>query len=97
MLVFRLFVTEADMTSTKMLKAAGSSSLAMPRKSRTVPIEQSFATLKSTDFSTMKIRSSFLAWLKRESGRRGLFLYEVVEEMATVALAGATPWSMRKR
>jgi hypothetical protein len=47
----------------------------------------------STNFATMKVRQEFLAWLRLESVRRGIFLYELVEEMASQALVGKRPWA----
>ena len=48
---------------------------------------------ESARFATMKIRLEFLAWLRIESARRGIFLYELVEELATQSLAGLRPWA----
>lgn len=45
-----------------------------------------------TNFSTVKVRSDFLAWLRREGARRGIFLYELLEETAARSLAGKKPW-----
>jgi len=56
---------------------------------RTTP---SSATPASTDFATVKVKREFLSWLKRESARRGIFIYELVEEMASVSLTGSKPW-----
>jgi hypothetical protein len=54
---------------------------------------QSSGTLVSIEkFSTMKVRGDFLAWLRRESARRGVCLYELLEEMVARALAGKRPW-----
>jgi hypothetical protein len=55
-------------------------------------IDPCFATRNSTNFRTMKVRSEFLAWLRQESARRGIFLYELVEELASRSLAGRKPW-----
>ena len=46
----------------------------------------------SNNFQTMKVRGEFLAWLRRESARRGIFLYELIEELAERSLAGNRPW-----
>ena len=40
----------------------------------------------------MKVRGEFLAWLRLESARRGIFLYELIEELAARSLAGNKPW-----
>ena len=85
------------MTFTKTLKAKESSFRDTPRRFRKAPIEPSFVMPDLNNFGTMKVRKSFLAWLKRESARRGLFIYEMVEDIASVALAGATPWGSNKR
>jgi len=45
-----------------------------------------------TNFQTMKVRGEFLAWLRLESARRGIFLYELIEELAARSLAGNKPW-----
>ncbi len=59
-------------------------------------IERSSRTPTSTEqFSTMKVKGDFLAWLKRESVRRGIYLYELVEEIASSTLAGKKPWRDR--
>jgi hypothetical protein len=50
----------------------------------------------SNDFRTMKVRGEFLTWLRRESARRGIFLYELVEELASHAMAGKKPWQQGK-
>jgi hypothetical protein len=44
----------------------------------------------------MKVRGEFLTWLRRESARRGIFLYELVEELASHAMAGKKPWQQGK-
>ena len=46
----------------------------------------------SNRFSTMKVRTDFLAWLRRESARRGTFLYEVIEEIMARSYGGMKPW-----
>jgi len=55
-------------------------------------IGRSSKTPASPDFATVRIRSDFLVWLKQESVRRGIFLYQLVEELASSRLAGASPW-----
>lgn len=43
-------------------------------------------------FSTMKVRSQFLTWIKQEAARRGIFMFQVLEETAAATLGGAKPW-----
>lgn len=61
------------------------------------PTDPSSATPTSTDFATMKIKRDFLAWLKMESARRGIFLYDLVEDLAARSYAGRRVWSSSKR
>lgn len=50
-------------------------------------------TLVSTEkFATVKVKGDFLAWLRRESLRRGVYLYELLEEVTARTLAGRRPW-----
>jgi hypothetical protein len=41
----------------------------------------------------LKVRSCFMRWLKMEAVRRGLFLYQVIEEVAAGGCSGKTPWT----
>jgi hypothetical protein len=41
----------------------------------------------------MKVKKDFHIWLRMESVRRGIFLYELVEELASHAVAGNKPWA----
>jgi len=50
-----------------------------------------------SNFSTMKVRSEFFAWLRRESVRRGIFLYELVEELSSRSMFGKKPWAPTRR
>jgi hypothetical protein len=43
-------------------------------------------------FATLKVKGDFLSWLRRESSRRGVYLYELVEEITSKTLAGKRPW-----
>jgi len=43
----------------------------------------------------MKVRSEFLAWLKMESARRGLFLSDLVEDLVARSYAGKKVWRLR--
>ena len=43
-----------------------------------------------TDFASAKFARPILAWLKREAARKGLPMYELVEEL--VARGGPRPW-----
>ena len=56
------------------------------------PITPCSGTRVSTDFHTLKVKSDFFAWLRRESVRRGIFLYDLVEELASWSLLRKKPW-----
>ena len=43
-----------------------------------------------TDFATVKLARPFAAWLKVEAARRGVFMYELIEEL--VAQGKKRPW-----
>jgi hypothetical protein len=82
-----------DMTSTKIDSLENESSLQdMPKKYPTEPTDRCFEMLVSTSFATMKVKKDFHTWLRMESVRRGIFLYELVEELASRSLAGKKPW-----
>ncbi len=69
----------------------------MRGKSLPAPIDLSSETPALPGrFVTMKVRSEFLAWLRRESVRRGTFLYETCEELASEAI-GTFPWRPRTK
>jgi hypothetical protein len=55
--------------------------------------EPSSETPISTDFATMKVKREFLIWLKMESARRGVFMYDLVEELVSRSYAGRKIWS----
>ena len=46
----------------------------------------------SNKFATMKVRGDFLAWLRRESVRRGTFHYETLEDFVARGMGGKRPW-----
>ena len=48
-----------------------------------------------TDFATAKLARPFVVWLKLEAARRGVPIYELVEEL--VARGGPRPWRAEKR
>ena len=49
----------------------------------------------STDFVTIKVKREFLVWLKMESARRGVFIYDLIEELAARGYAGKRVWNSR--
>jgi len=62
-----------------------------------VPVKKSKSKIvppkKLGDGSKMlKVRGAFLRWLKKEAGRRGLFLYQMVEVAAAEGQGGRMPW-----
>ena len=59
------------------------------------PTDPSSETPGSTDFATMKVKRDFLVWLKMESARRGIFIYDLVEELAARSYAGRQVWKHR--
>ena len=69
-----------------------SSCLGTPGSWQMESTDPCYATRASTDFRTMKVRGEFLAWLRQESARRGIFIYELVEELTSRSLAGKRPW-----
>lgn len=44
------------------------------------------------DFASAKLRRPFLAWLKQEAARRGVPMYDLVEEL--VARGGRRAWGV---
>ena len=56
------------------------------------PIDRCSAMPAFPSFTTMKVKKDFHTWLRMESVRRGIFLYELVEELASRSLAGKKPW-----
>lgn len=44
-----------------------------------------------TDFASCKLRRPFVMWLKQQAARRGVPLYELVEELA--ARGRSKPWA----
>ena len=40
----------------------------------------------------MKVKTDLLSWLRVESARRGVFLYELVEELVSRSMVGRKPW-----
>jgi hypothetical protein len=46
----------------------------------------------ANDFASIKIRRAFLAWLRQEAARRGIFVYELVEELAVRRFPKQAPW-----
>ena len=48
-----------------------------------------------SDFGSAKLRRPFLAWLKREAARRGVPMYELVEELA--ARGGPRAWDPKRK
>ena len=64
------------------------------KRSPTEPIEPSseMPVSRTTNFSSVKLRNEFVAWLRVEAARRGVFLYELVEEIASRTMAGRQPW-----
>lgn len=47
-----------------------------------------------TDFASVKLRRPFLTWLKVEAARRGVPMYDLVEEL--VARGGRRAWGGSK-
>ena len=45
----------------------------------------------------MKVKSDFLAWLRRVGARRGSFHYETLEDLASRAMGGKKPWRIVPR
>ncbi len=43
-----------------------------------------------TEFASVKLARPFVAWLKREAARRGVPMYELVEELAARGMP--RPW-----
>jgi hypothetical protein len=43
------------------------------------------------DFASIKLSRSFVAWLKRESARRGVPMYELVEQLVARGMP-QRPW-----
>lgn len=41
---------------------------------------------------SIKVRSRFARWLKFEAVRRGMFVYQLVEQLAAEAQEGKRPW-----
>lgn len=56
------------------------------------PTDLSSAMPASNDFATIKIKREFLIWLKIESSRRGVFLYDFVEDLVARSYAGRRVW-----
>ncbi len=48
--------------------------------------------IPKTDFASVKLARPFVAWLKREAARRGIPMYELVEELASRGMP-VRPWS----
>jgi hypothetical protein len=48
-----------------------------------------------TEFASVKLARPFVAWLKREAARRGIPMYELVEELAARGLR--RPWRQPAR
>lgn len=48
------------------------------------------------DFASVKLSRPFVAWLKREAARRGIPMYEVVEELVARG-QHPRPWNARAR
>lgn len=69
------------------------------KRSPTEPIEHSSETpvlpKRSSDFSSVKLRNEFVAWLRQEAARRGVFLYELIEDITSRTIAGRTPWKSK--
>jgi len=49
--------------------------------------------MKSSEFASVKLARTFVVWLKREAARRGISMYELVEELC--ARGGVRPWRNR--
>ena len=49
----------------------------------------------SPDFATMKVKRDLLVWLKGESARRDVFMYDLVEELIARSHAGKRVWETR--
>jgi hypothetical protein len=47
-----------------------------------------------TEFASVKLSRPFVAWLKREAARRGICMYELVEELA--ARGQPKPWLVKE-
>lgn len=45
----------------------------------------------------MKIKRDFLVWLKMESARRGVFIYDLIEELAARGYAGKKIWRPQRQ
>lgn len=45
----------------------------------------------------LKVRGSFMRWLKLEAIRRGKFLYQVIEDVVSVGCEGKRPWQRGER
>jgi hypothetical protein len=87
------------MTSTSTRKRGGeSSSRATARgKSRKEPTAASSGTPVSmteskVEFASVKLTRPFSAWLKLEAARRGVFMYELVEELVARGFGGRRVW-----
>ena len=52
--------------------------------------ESSKMPVLRTEFASIKLARPFVAWLKREAARRGVYLYVLVEEL--VARGQKAPW-----
>jgi predicted DNA-binding ribbon-helix-helix protein len=52
-----------------------------------------FSTMykRKTEFASIKLTRPFVIWLKREAARRGLHMYQLVEELASHG--GSRPWT----
>jgi acyl-CoA reductase-like NAD-dependent aldehyde dehydrogenase len=53
------------------------------------------ASRTEADFASVKLARPFAAWLKRESARRGTFMYELAEELVARGYGGRRPWRDR--
>jgi len=49
--------------------------------------------VKANDFASIKLSRPFVAWLKREAAKRGVPMYELVEQL--VARGMQRPWSTK--
>jgi hypothetical protein len=48
-----------------------------------------------TDFASCKLRRSLLVWLKQQAARRGVPIYELVEEL--IARGQVRPWTGKEK
>jgi hypothetical protein len=51
--------------------------------------------MKAQDFASVKVSRPFAAWLKREAAKRGVPMYELIEQLAEIGLR-QRPWRIFK-